>query len=565
MTDRHCAILHEHYHVTDAGMRTVLETLCTAFRHIWPDAAQYMWYSPHKYQHIKASKESFVNPHVKLIEDEELGYLTRSFDSPEQFEACVTSRISKKGDILGPLLRHHKKVVHLIQNPTLLKNPVETRANAGLAQRYLGKNYVQIWHIHDFLEDAESRGPLRAHIRTLVGAATETIYGANGSGIGWATSPNIVYAVINTNSQRALQQLLLTPWRDVVFYLPDAVDLDAYERIAKPAGGAVIDDLLERHCLSHRAGGYRFDRSADLLIAAEMARERKNTGEQLLILNMLNTRFEQTGRKFQLLVTMLPQTGDAKQRIEIFNAYIRSHKLPVLMGFGPQLIGRGNKPGSGRITLADLWNHPRAFVEISTAVKEGFGLNFIHPSIATASNSYTLPTVGRRLQEVFPDFEAAGMALPEDAYYDEIIVDASILRDGLDYRGQKKDTLQISDKTRNAAARPTVEAIALSKDFPTYSAAEQVCLLERIDYRKLNRKLAPFLDSILDKERMDAMAKHNAKAIRRNFSIPSYAGKLKGIIAQAFRLRERRIASGETPTMLRDNRKLMAYFRDGLS
>jgi hypothetical protein len=28
-------------------------------------------------------------------------------------------------------------------------------------------------------------------------------------------------------------------------------------------------------------------------------------------------------------------------------------------------------------------------------------------------------------------------------------------------------------------------------------------------------------------------------------------------------LKDQRIASGETPTMLRDNRKLMAYYRDG--
>jgi hypothetical protein len=563
MKDRHCAVLHEHYHVTDAGMRTVLETLCTAFRHIWPDAAQYMWYSPYKYQHIKASKESFVNPHVKLIEDAELGYLTRSFDSPDQFKACVTSRISAKSDILGPLLRHHKKVVHLIQNPTLLKNPVETQANAGLAQKYLGQNYVQIWHIHDLLEDADSRGPLRAHIRTLVGADTETIYGVNGSGLGWVACPNIVYAVINTKARRALQQVLPPPWRDAVFYLPDAVDLDAYGLTVEPLRGEGIDDLMEHYCLSNTADGYRFDRSAELLIAAEMARERKNTGEQLLILNMLNARFERTGRTFQLLVTMLPQTGDAKERIEIFKAYIRSNKLPVLMGFGPHLIARGTKAGSGRMTLADLWNHPRAVVEISTAVKEGFGLNFLHPAIATAANSYTLPTVGRRLQEVFPDFEAAGMVFPKDAYYDEILVDASILCDGLDYRDQKKDILQISEESPNAAARSTVEAIALSRDFCTYSAAEQVCLLERIDYRKLNRKLARFLDCILDKERMNSIAKHNAAAIKKNLSITSYAGKLKAIIAQAFMLKDQRIASGETPTMLRDNRKLMAYYRDG--
>ena len=508
----------------------------------------------------KIPGEFFPDQYVRLIEDGALGYLSRTFDSVGQFQDCVKKRVKAKIKTLDALFARHEKVVHLIQNPTLLKNPVETQANVFLAKALLNRHYIQIWHIHDLLEDASSRRTLRAHIRKLAGAETENIYGFNGAGIGWATSPNIFYAVINMKAQWAIQHLLLPKLRASVYYFPDAVDIGAYPVSAIKPRETRVDDYLARYCLAHSGQGYRFDPDAELLIAAEMARERKNTGEQILLLNMLNAMFAETGRKFQLLVTRLPDGGHDRHRIDLFKAYIRVNRLPVVMGFGAELITRGNNRPIGRFSMADLWNHPRAFIEISTAVKEGFGLNFINPAIASAGSSYTLPTVGRRLHDIFPDFEAAGMILPEKAYYDAIPVDASILRAGLTGLDSSGNTLLPIEFEAKYPSVPSGHCIALGQDFCTYSATEQILLMDCIDYKKLSEKLSVFIKYILDKDKMDAVAKRNAEAIKKNLSLKPYIDKLKKMVAQAFVLKEKRQAAGELPAMIRDNRKLSEFY-----
>jgi len=349
----------------------------------------------------------------------------------------------------------------------------------------------------------------------------------------------------------------------VVFYFPDAIDGASCKAVGTPArAGRIVDAHLGRYCSFHSAEGYTFDPDAELLIAAELARERKNTGEQLLILNMLNALQKETGRKFQLLVTMLPHTGYEKQRIEIFKAYIRINRLPVVMGFGSQIVSRGNHRQPGRFTLSDLWNHPRAFIEISTAVKEGFGLNFINPSIASAGSPYTLATVGRRLRDVFPDFEAAGMILPAQAYYDEIPVDASILRDDLVGLDRERNVLRPVEGEEKYTFLANGHCIALGRDFCSYCAGEQVLLMACIDYQKLFETMSEFVNCILDRAQMNTIAKKNAEAIKKNFSLKPYIEKLKRMIDQSFTLKQKRMSAGERPAMVRDNRKLSDYYQN---
>ncbi len=541
-------------------MRAVLESLTTGISRHFDGVAQYLWYSPQKYRHRKTPCEFFPDRHVHLLEDRELAYLSSAFDSVGQFMDQAERRKNTKIKILAALLEKHHNVIHIIQNPTLLKNPVETKANAILAQALSDQNYIQIWHIHDLLEDDASRHELRARIKKLAGSETERFFGFNGAGIGWHTAPNIFYAVINKKAHWAIQHFILPKQREAVFYFPDAIDAVSYQLNGSPAPADAVDALLNRFCFSHRAQGYSFDPDAELLIAAEMARERKNTGEQILLLNMLNAMRKETGRHFQLLVTMLPETGHDRRRIETFRMYIRSHRLPVVMGFGPQIVSRGNEREAGKFTLADLWNHPRAFVELSTAVKEGFGLNFICPAIASAAGPYALPTVGRRLYDVFPDFEAAGMIMPERAYYDAIPVDQSILRDNLSGFDEKSNTLRPFARGKQSASLPPGYGIKLGRDFCSYGAGEQVLLMDCIDYRKLAARMQGFVECIFDRKTMNAVAKHNAQAIRKHLSLKPYIGKLKHIVDQAFALKEKRLRAGEQADMVRDSSELAAFY-----
>jgi hypothetical protein len=555
------AIIHEHYHVTEAGIRLVLDALSLGGVKYYGHASQYLWYSPQKFQDRSSPSERFSQEHATLIEDKKLGYITASFASVEQFEAAIDKRKHEKLEIIKPKLRDHDAVVHVIQNPTLLKNPVETQANARIASQLLDQNYLQIWHLHDFLEESSARQDLRKFIKTFAGDKTEERYGRNGCGLAWTTSPNIFYATINLKDRCAIRGFFPEKLGKTVFYLPDPVDIDL---IRVPPlfkrQSVTIDDRINDYCESNADTGYVYNAGAALLLATEFARERKNTGEQILLLKLLNSLKGRQEDKFQLLITLIPTMGADAERIGIFQEYIRLNQLPVVMGFGRQIIARGNEVKAGQFTMTDLWNHPRAHVGISTSVKEGFGLNFINPAIATFDNPFTLPTVGRRLKDIFPDFETLGMTLHDSAFYDAIIMDQSILLDDARvFDKQRKNIVkgQLAHRYETVAYQGV---IPLGKDFSCYPADEQILLMDIIDYAKLSDTMSDFIEFILDRDKMDHIAKRNAAAMMQNLSLPSYIDRVKEMIKKAFIYKQARLAEGEIPAMILDNSPLFDYY-----
>jgi hypothetical protein len=560
------SIVHEHYHVTDAGIRTFLDSLINGIAKHWGDKPeQSLWYSPWKHQDQQEPYEKFSNKNAKLEEDKLLGYLSTQFNSIKDFTEKISKRKKTKLDFLNIKLRDYKKVVHIIQNPTLLKNPVETQANSLIAQELLNKNYVQIWYIHDFLEDSPARQRLREFIKTVAGSDTEEEYGENGAGIAWRLSPNIFYITINKAAIEALKGFLpFEPYdlRKYIFYLPDPVDIDAFKIIPSfKQNGATLDDRLDSFCSSHQQEGYSFDRDADIIIASEVARERKNTGEQLLILNMLNKALKRNKRKFQLLVTMIPSEGSDIERICKFQEYVRVNNLPVVMGFGKEIISRGSDRTNGKFTITDLWSHPRAYMVISTSVKEGFGLNFVNPAIATMENQYTLTTVGRKLTDIWGDYLAVGMTMPDDAFYDAIIIDEDLFHEDLKGAAIKQNNIDCSKLTRKYNTISYDYTIQLGKDFCYYSADEQILIMDIIDYSKLAGRLDQFIGFISDKNKMNRTAEKNSAAIIKNLSLESYITKLKHLIQHTFNLKQKRQSEGETPLMIRNNTKLIEFFQ----
>jgi hypothetical protein len=561
-TQDNLAIIHEHYHVTDVGVRMVLDSLTKGITTHWRrHPHQFLWYSPQKFQDQAAPCEKYSEKYVTLIEDNALGYLATPFPSVAYFESAAQSRKKAKLDIIDPMLSHYQKIVHIIQNPTLLKNPVETYANGLIAQTLIEKNYIQIWYIHDLLEESSARQQLRDHIKRIAGDQTERVYGKNGAGLAWRSSPNIFYITINKMAQEAITRYLINELGTYIFYLPNPVDLDALRMPPSfVENGRTLDDQLETFCMQHRQAGYMFDRDADLIIAAEVARERKNTGEQLLILNMLNRTLKSTGKKFQLLITMIPNQGVDKERIIKFQEYIRVNRLPVVMGFGKEIISRGSNRTNGLFTITDLWNHPRACSEISTAVKEGFGLNFINPAVATMDSPHSLTTVGRKVFEVWPDLRAAGMKLPEEAFYDAIKIEAALFPEKLQNICVKTNLIDVTQLPRKYETISYEDPIELGKDFCQYTANEQILLMDMIDYHKLSDELSAFINFILDRKKMTGVARRNAVAITQNLSLASYSQKLEHSLEQAFLFKQERVANGESPTMIYDNTALIDYY-----
>lgn len=558
----HIAVVHEHYHVTDAGMRYVLESLAGGINTHLKNAVQYLWYSPRKYQGQETPWEKFSDTLVSLIEDDALGYLSTPFDSLEHFNNAVSKRTRTKLATLEEILQSYDTVIHLIQNPTLLKNPVETQANCRVAHALSDHNYIQIWHIHDLLEDSPARQALRDHIRQIAGPKTEEAYGLNGCGISWTTAPNIFYATINMKDRTAIKKILPQKLWKCIFYFPDPVDIAALR--TKPRfsrKGKTLDDRILSYCQEHQSKGYRYDTDAEIMIASEFARERKNTGEQLLLLNMLNRISSQRQISFQLLITMVPAVGPDADRIKVFQNYIQINRLPVVMGFGSQLIARGNISDDQMFTMTDLWSHPRARFTISTAVKEGFGLNFINPAVATFDNEFTSPTVGRRLRDIFPDFEAAGMTMDENAFYDNIIVDDALIGKNSAFIDVRKNMILKDSLPRKYHAVSYEGIIELNRDFCSYSADEQILLMDLIDYDVLVGRLSDFVEFVMDKKKMSRIAKTNAAAIMKNLSVPSYIARLKSMIDRALVLKRERTANGEMSDVIRDNTQMVSFYK----
>jgi hypothetical protein len=557
------AILHEHYHVTDAGVRMVLDSLIQGIVKNWPEpATQFLWYSPQKFQDRTTPCEKYSDRNLALIEDKQLGYLSTPFSSIEHFEDAVQKRKKAKLDFINHLFTQHETMVHIIQNPTLLKNPVETQSNSLMAQDLLEKNYIQIWYIHDLLEESSARQKLRNHIKRIAGKNTEKVYGVNAAGIAWQKSPNIFYITINKMAHEALKRFLRDGSGTCISYLPNPVDVEAL-RITPSfkENGLTLDESLEVFCSHHQQDGYTFNPCADIIIAAEVARERKNTGEQLLILNMLNRTLKNVGKQFQLLVTLLPDQGADNKRIIKFQEYIRVNHLPVVMGFGKEIIGRGYDRTPGLFAITDLWSHPRAYMGISTAVKEGFGLNFINPAVATMDNPYTLTTVGRKVKEVWPDLMAAGMVMPDDAFYDAVTIDAALFPAALKDLHLKRNRIDAARLPRHYKSIAYDDTIELGKDFCRYSADEQILIMDLIDYGKLAERMSAFMQFILDHDQMARIAKKNARAVTKNLSLESYIQKLETTVQQAFRLKRERLSNGETPKMIRDNSGLLHYYQ----
>ena len=592
----------EHYHANDAGMNEVIHSIVNGFLSFRNDVFFILVYSSKKYQ-------DRVNNDINLIEvynhpdllsfdpDKhdlsslsnairssrywdykgiifdmpELGYSSRIFSSVNDFLSEAKLRRGKKIDYFKKLLKINRPIVHHILNPTLMKNPVETYANYLMAIDLLSEPYIQLRHVHDLTEDTLQRKDLRAIQRKIAGDQTTKFFGLNGSGISWQTSPNIFYAAINLKDYQAIKAAFNFK-STVLHYIPNPVNLN--EITAKPIwekNGLTLDNALFKYATKQGDSTFRFNCDAHLLLATEVARERKNTGEQLLLLRLLN-KLSGKLQKYQLLISMLPSSKNDLLRIEVFKKYIKIHEQPVIMGFAKDILCRGINIPDDKFHIRDLWNHPRTVAVLSTSTNEGFGYNFVNPAISTLHNRHhgSIGTIGRRLTSVFNNLSLYGTTFPGDAYYDSIFIDYFMIENK--YRYFISDNL-ILNITKARESNPefnyylkqydqNINEIKLNSDFSKYNALEQMILIDLIDYKQLAKKLNRFIRYLNNPVRMNLVATYNAIKLKNCLSVESFIFRLEKILINCFVQKSNRIKNNEKPSLIKDNHFLTQFYQN---
>jgi len=570
----------EHYHLFDGGIAHVIADMLESVLEFRKSCIPVILYSSGKYQDEdrNGAFKKFTHPSMVSLSDKELdrfrieqlestshrgiiidspalAYSSKRYSSPSEFDAAASERCRFKVRLVQKLLTLRSLVLHQIHNPTLMKNPLESFANFLLARSLVDEEYFQLRQICDLTESSAARAPLRNLQATIAGPGTTRRYGINGTGVAWHSGPNIAYVTTNSSDKQMIEECFGELRGNQVAWRPLPVNKSVAEysdRKVDAFRSARVDEFIEHYA---SRSGYTFLPDAKLLLAAEVARERKNTVEQVLMLTLFN----QCGSRarFQLLVTAFPTSKRDLRRIELIREYVMAKKIPIVMGFGVELTESTN------LAIEDLWKHPRAFAALTTSVEEGFGLNFINPSIASLDLEHrlALPTVGRMLPRSYSDFEGLGLAMPRDAFYGGIRVHNQLIRpefssciedNQIDTHAVVKQLSPIVSEV--CSESELADPIELDRDFAEYPVAQQLLLLDLIDYPSLAIQLQPFLDALLNTVALGRAAFDVGARARRILSRSDDVDHLEEMVWGRLRENER---TRQHFVMLRDNTALL--------
>jgi len=150
--------------------------------------------------------------------------------------------------------------------------------------------------------------------------------------------------------------------------------------------------------------GYRFEPARKILVAPVKVIRRKNITESILLLMALNAKQDE----YQLLVTQAPNSELDLEYYQVLEEFVKNNRLPVLMGFGGELLKGGHSRiiAGGQVayySLIDLIQLSEAVV--TTSIQEGFGYAF-HESWLMGR-----AVVGRNIISVTRDFVGQGLQL----------------------------------------------------------------------------------------------------------------------------------------------------------
>jgi len=356
-------------------------------------------------------------------------------------------------------------------NHALGKNVMVPLAAAQLARS--GRRVL--FQFHDFAEDGRPQ-----NYRFLV----KHLAGGDASALGEAVypvAPHVHYAAINRRDLTFLARAGVPEKQ--LHYLPNAVALEEEETEAPPASGE------------------------SLFLYPTRAIRRKNLGEFLLW-----SAIAQENERFG--VTRAPLNPVAQPIYRRWVAVAKSLRLPVEF----DLSARAGLPIKALMR--------RAHALVTTSVAEGFGLAFLEPWLVER------PVVGRSLPEITDGFDAAGVML--DGLYDRLDIP-------LEWIGLEA----VRERLRLALNRAlTAYGRRMTTD-DLDRALASIVTGDRVDFGRLDE---PLQEKILRRVARDAASRarlvpsslaaslppkdvirHNAEAVRREFSLTGYGVALMDI------------------------------------
>lgn len=313
-----------------------------------------------------------------------------------------------------------------VHNGNLGKNPRVTLALKLLADRLEKEDLPVriIYQMHDFAEDN----------RPACWNALCNCSGVNDRALAvemmYPDSSRIQWVTINSKDREKLISTGLKPGRMEV--LPNSIDIDS---LSEPALADMSENQLQRlglkpmdfaGDLKSRLAEFawknrgRFEPARKILVAPVKAIRRKNIAESILLLLALNAKHDE----YQLLVTQAPNSELDLEYYQVLEEFVKTHRLPVLMGFGGELLKGGHSRiiADGQVesySLIDLIQLSAAVV--TTSIQEGFGYAFHESWLMDRA------VVGRNISSVTQDFVGQGLQLSH--LYDHLLFPKSWLGD----------------------------------------------------------------------------------------------------------------------------------------
>jgi len=440
-------------------------------------------------------------------------------------------------------------------NANLGKNPCLTLALKLLADRWQ-QNDVRAWmlyQIHDFPHD--NRPACWTALRDCSGQADLQLAAA----MMYPTGPRVQWACVNSPDREKLLAAGLK--QDRVTLVPNPVDVAIFS--TRPLtqmspgqldkiGIAPIDfeaDLTARIARFASEQGFVFEANRKILLAPVKALRRKNIIESVLLTEMLNRQED----LYQLLVTLRPDSAKDKAYCREVEAFVKRHRLPVVIGFGHDILRGGHQRVvvEGQVaaySLVDMMHMSEAV--LTTSVQEGFGYVFHEPWLAGKA------VFGRNLPNVTADFTAAGLSL--EHLYQHLLIPRRWLGPlWNDTEAAYQAKLEASYAAMGLTPPPPAETIATIKrhkcfsttkpaetleamvDWADLSAETQLLLLQRIVKDK--RLLCAVKPVAADTGKVvnwyvsnpHAIMRQNRASIARWYGLPGAAHSLARLIATA--------------------------------
>lgn len=389
-----------------------------------------------------------------------------------------------------------------IHNAPLGKNPLVTESwkRAAEISRRRRLPHRFLYHIHDFAECGRLQNLLRLRRCRPHGGVRDS----------YPTGANVAYAVLNEADQHRLLRAGVAEER--LFRIPNVISrptADPSLRTRKRDLAGSLRPFADQH-------GYSFHPERPWWVLPIRLIRRKNVLESVLLGLMVE-------QPPQLLLTLDANSRQERPYAEAVKTLVRNKRLPVVIGFGLELVGSA-------FPLPRLLAASAAVV--TTSLLEGFGFSFLDGPMQGR------PLAGRNLKDVTRDFEPAG--LPTDRLYEALPVPVPehhrrrLLERGRDFATRTGTALQLPPaavKRFHDELQDVYGDQAVDFGFLDLAAQEEV-LVRCTDpgYLQEVRRLNPGIPEMIE---LDASC---SEQILRRFGPDAHAETLAGCMQALFDL-----------------------------